>query len=112
MNQTAGMVALAFGRRIGWAPQSREERGVTWGEALRGLWWHSLAGIAGLVGFAAAGLVPFLWALPFLGGLALAVPLCVWASEPRNGVAMARAGLAAIPEERDPASPFPPLTQG
>lgn len=112
VNQTAGMIALAFGRRIGWAPQAREERGVTWAEAARGLWWHSLAGIVGLAGFAAAGIVPFLWALPFLGGLALAVPLCVWASEPRNGVAMARSGLAAIPEERDPASPFPPLTQG
>lgn len=109
VNQTAGMIALAFGRRIGWAPQAREDRRVTWGEALRGLWWHSLAGLAGLAGFAVAGLVPFLWALPFLGGLALAVPLCVWASDPARGEAMVRSGLASIPEERDPASLFPPL---
>jgi len=109
VNQTGGMVAVALGRRIGWAPQAREERGVAWGEAARGLWWHSLAGVAGLAGFAAAGLVPFLWALPFLGGLALAVPFCVVTSAPGLGRRLVRSGIAAIPEETDPGSPFPAL---
>jgi len=109
VNQTGGMVALALGRRIGWAPQAREERGVTWGEAARGLWWHSLVGLAGLAGFAAAGPVAFLWALPFLGGLALAIPFCVVTSDPALGRRLMREGLASIPEENDPRSPFPPL---
>jgi membrane glycosyltransferase len=99
VNQTGGMVALALGRRIGWAPQAREERGIAWGEAARGLWWHSLVGVAALAGFAAAGLVPFLWALPFLGGLALAIPLCVVTSDPALGRLLARRGIASIPEE-------------
>jgi len=109
VNQTGGMLALALGRRIGWAPQLREERGVSWAEAARGLWWHSLLGVAGLAGFAAAGPVAFLWALPFLGGLVLAIPFCVVTSDPALGRRLVRAGIAAIPEENDPRSPFPPL---
>jgi membrane glycosyltransferase len=109
VNQTGGMVALALGRRIGWAPQAREERGVSWGEAARGLWWHSLVGLVGLSGFAAAGPVALLWALPFLGGLALAIPFCVVTSDPALGRRLVRDGLAAIPEENDPRSPFPKL---
>jgi membrane glycosyltransferase len=109
VNQTGGMVALALGQRIGWAPQAREADGVRWAEAARGLWWHSLIGLAGLAGFAAAGPVAFLWSLPFLGGLALAIPFCVLTSDPALGRRLAREGIAAIPEENDPASPFPPL---
>jgi membrane glycosyltransferase len=53
--------------------------------------------------------VAFLWSLPFLGGLALAIPFCVLTSDPALGRRLAREGIAAIPEENDPASPFPPL---
>jgi membrane glycosyltransferase len=109
VNQTGGMIAMGLGRRIGWSPQAREGGGVAWAEAARGLWWHTLVGVVGLAGFAAAGLVPFLWALPFLGGLALAIPFCVLTSDPVRGERMVRTGLAAIPEEHDAASPFSPL---
>jgi membrane glycosyltransferase len=108
VNQTGGMVALALGRRIGWAPQAREAAGVPWAEAARGLWWHSLVGLAGLAGFAAAGPVAFLWALPFIAGPALAIPFCVVTSDPALGRRLVREGLAAIPEENDRPPPFPP----
>lgn len=106
LNQTVSMAAMAFGRRIGWAGQDRQQRRVPFAVAARALWWHSAAGAALLAGFAAAGTVPFLSALPFLAGAVLAIPFCVLTAEPALGRWMARSGLCAIPEELDPASPF------
>jgi membrane glycosyltransferase len=109
LNQTVEMAAMALGRRVGWAPQSREDRRVPVGVALRALWWHTLAGLALLLGFALAGWIAFLWALPLLAGAALGVPYCVLTADPALGMRLVRAGIAAIPEEHDPASPFPKL---
>jgi membrane glycosyltransferase len=109
LNQTVEMAAMAFGRRVGWAPQQREDRRVPASLALRALWWHTLAGLVLLAGFAMAGWTALLWALPLLAGAALAVPFCVLTADPAFGARLVRAGIAAIPEERDPASPFPPL---
>ncbi|WP_297857587.1 glucans biosynthesis glucosyltransferase MdoH [Elioraea sp.] len=109
LNQTVGMAGLALGRRIGWAPQTREDRRVPLADAARALWWHTLAGVGLLAGFALAGTTAFLWALPFLAGAALAIPYCVLTADPAFGRRLAAARLAAIPEELDPASPFPPL---
>ena len=109
LNQTVEMAAMAFGRRIGWAPQRRDDRRVPFAAAARALWWHTLAGLALLAGFAVAGVTAFLWALPLIAGAALAVPYCVLTADPALGRRLVRAGIAAIPEEHDPASPFPPL---
>jgi membrane glycosyltransferase len=109
LNQTIEMAAMALGRRVGWAPQTREDRRVKLGTAARALWWHTLAGVALLAGFAIASVTAFLWALPLLAGAALAVPYCVLTADPALGRWLVRAGVAAIPEERDPASPFPKL---
>jgi membrane glycosyltransferase len=109
LNQTAGMAAMALGRRVGWAPQMREDRRVPLGTAARALWAHTLAGLVLLAGFALAGWTAFLWALPLLAGAALAVPYCMVTADPALGERLVRAGIGAIPEERDPASPFPTL---
>jgi membrane glycosyltransferase len=109
LNQTVAMAAMAFGRRVGWAPQAREDRRVPVAHAARALWWHMLAGLALLAGFVAAGWTAFFWALPLIAGAALAVPYCALTADPALGQGLVRAGIAAIPEERDPASPFPPL---
>ncbi|MFQ3622589.1 MAG: glucans biosynthesis glucosyltransferase MdoH [Acetobacteraceae bacterium] len=111
LNQTVEMAAMALGRRVGWAAQAREDRRVPVAVATRALWWHSGLGAALLAGFAAAGTAPFLWALPFLAGAALAIPFCVLTAEPALGRRMARSGLCAMPEELDPASPFAPRRQ-
>lgn len=109
LDQTVRMAALACGRRIGWAPQPREGRRVPVAEAMRALWWHSAVGLGLLAGFAAAGWPALLWALPLLAGAAVAVPFGVLTADPALGRRLAAAGIAAVPEERDPASPFPPL---
>lgn len=111
INQSAAMVAMVFGKRIGWAPQAREDRSVPLADAMRALWWHTLTGIGLLAAFAAASATAFLWALPLVGGAAAAIPFCVVSADPRLGRMLARGGLCAIPEEFDPASPFPPLLQ-
>jgi membrane glycosyltransferase len=104
-----GMAALVFGTKVGWAPQRRDARRIPLADALRALWWHTAIGAALLAGFAAAGWVPLAWAAPFLLGPLLAVPFCLLTSDPRFGRWLARRRIAALAEEFDPASPFPPL---
>ncbi|MDW8445197.1 MAG: glucans biosynthesis glucosyltransferase MdoH [Acetobacteraceae bacterium] len=111
LNQTAAMAAMAFGRRIGWTPQARDDRSVSLADATRALWWHTLVGAALLAGFAQASATAALWALPLLAGAAVAIPFCVLTASPRLGGLLARRSLCAVPEEFDPGSPFPPLAQ-
>jgi len=110
-NQTAAMAGLAFGRRIGWAPQSRLDRAVPLADAMRALWWHTLIGTGLLVGFAAASTSALLWALPFVAGAVCAIPFSFATADPRLGRLLVRRGICAVPEEFDSASPFPPLAQ-
>ena len=39
------------------------------------------------------------WALPFAGGLLVAIPFCVMTSSPRLSARLRRRGIAAVPEE-------------
>ncbi len=111
INQTAAMGGMVLGKRIGWAPQAREDRAVPLVDAVRALWWHSAIGLAALLGFALASPLAFLWALPLFLGAVLAVPFCVATADPRLGLILVRRRICAIPEELDPASPFPLLVQ-
>jgi membrane glycosyltransferase len=99
VSKTLAMIRLAFGAGQGWAPQNRGERGVPWSEAARLFWPHTLLGAAVLAAFASAGWQAALWAVPFAGGLLVAVPLCVLSADPRVGRWMRRRRVAAIPEE-------------
>ena len=98
-NKTLAMLRLALGRRAGWLPQNRTDRGVTWAEAARLFWPHSLFGIAVFAGFAAAGWTAVLWAAPFAIGLPLAIPFCVLTASPSVSAWLRRHAIAAIPEE-------------
>src|SRR5262249_24475006 len=98
--KTLAMVHLAFRSDIGWAPQNRADRGVSWREALRLLWPQTLLGMLVFAGFVSAGWVATLWALPLAVGLLVAVPFCVLTAEPRVGHWLRVRQLAAIPEER------------
>jgi membrane glycosyltransferase len=107
VHQTGFLLALPFGVRMGWKPQNRADRGVSWWDAARLLWPHTLIG--GLaMGFVAAT-AP--WALPlallWAGGLLLAIPFCVLTTDPRLGRWLAARGLAATPEEVQAASNAP-----
>lgn len=99
LNKAMFLAALPFGVRPGWAPQNRADRGVAWGDAVRLLWPHTLFGVAvaGLLLATAPGAV--WWALPWIAGLLLSVPLCVLTAAPGFSAALRLAGVAATPEE-------------
>jgi membrane glycosyltransferase len=93
------MVRLAFGARPAWVAQNRFGRGVGWAEAARLCWPHTLLGIAVFAAFACAGWRAVLWALPFAGGLLMAIPFAVITADHRVGRWLQRHGIAAVPEE-------------
>jgi membrane glycosyltransferase len=97
--KTGAMLKMAAGRRPGWSPQNRGDRGVPWREAIRLLWPQTVLGLAVFTGFASAGWTPALWALPLAGGLLVAIPLCVLTADPRVGRWLRERQLAAVPEE-------------
>jgi membrane glycosyltransferase len=102
-NKAFFLLALPFGPRRaaggGWAPQNRADRGVSWADAARLLWPHTLFGAAAfglLLATAPAGAA---WALPWAGGLLVAIPFCVWTASPGLSARLRAARVAATPEE-------------
>ncbi|WP_137181274.1 glucans biosynthesis glucosyltransferase MdoH [Roseomonas sp. AR75] len=100
LNKAIFLATLPFGRRTGWAPQNRAERGIAWGDAARLLWPHTLVGVALTLAFASVSLPALLLALPFTLGMVLAVPLCVLSADPRISAWLRERRIAATPEER------------
>jgi membrane glycosyltransferase len=99
VHKTIVMLRLAAGARAGWLPQNRGARGVGWGEATRLLWPHTLFGVIVFALLACGSWGAVLWALPFAGGLLVAIPFCVATADPRFSAWLARRGIAAVPEE-------------
>ena len=97
--KTGAMLHLACGARQGWTAQNRTDRGVSWREASRLLWPHTLLGVLTFAGFLAGDWTATLWALPPAGGLLAAVPLCVLSAEPAFGRWLREHQVAAVPEE-------------
>lgn len=98
-NKARFLLALPFGARMGWAAQNRADRGVSWGDAARLLWPHTLAGILAFGVLAAWSPWAIWFALPWAGGLLAAIPFCVWTSSPRLARWLVARGVAATPEE-------------
>ncbi|MCB4820573.1 glucans biosynthesis glucosyltransferase MdoH [Roseicella aerolata] len=99
-NKAVFLLALPFGgRRAAWAPQNRADRGVAWGDAARLLWPHTLFGLLVFGLLWAAAPEALAWALPWAGGLLLAVPFCVLTASPRVSALLRDTRLAATPEE-------------
>ncbi len=99
VSKTQALLRLALGARPGWLPQSRSDRGVSWGEAVRLYWPHTALGVASFGALLMANPQFVLLALPFAGGLLAAVPLCVLTSSPRVSRWLRACGVAAFPEE-------------
>lgn len=114
LNKAIFLVALPFGRRSrGWAPQNRADRGVAWADAARLLWPHTGFGLAvlGLLAGLAPAALP--WALPFAGGLLLAIPFCVLTASPALSRWLRDRRVAATPEElAGAAAPAQPRAAG
>lgn len=98
-HKTLAMLRLAFGAKMNWLPQNRGDRGVSWAEATRMFWPHTLLGLAAFTGFAAASWTMVLWAAPFAIGLPLAIPFCVLTANPKVSRWLKRERVAATPEE-------------
>lgn len=98
-NQTMFMIALLFGRNVGWNAQQRDGYRVPWKVAAKGLWPATIFGLAILafLAFTAPAAIP--WFLPFLSGLVLSTPFAVVTSSPEVGEAAVQWRLCAIPEE-------------
>ena len=99
-NKARFLLALPFGgRRESWAPQNRTDRGVGWADAVRLLWPHTAFGAAILGLLLATTPAAALWALPWAGGLLLAIPFCVVTASPRVSTWLGARRIAATPEE-------------
>jgi membrane glycosyltransferase len=97
--KTGAILHLACGADAGWKPQNRNDRGVTWREAIRLLWPQTALGVLVFAGFATAGWTATLWALPLAGGLLAAIPLAVLTADRRLGEWLRARLIAAMPEE-------------
>jgi membrane glycosyltransferase len=104
VSKAGAMLRLLTGRGTGWPTQDRTATGVPWRMAARAFWPHTLIGLTSALAFAQAGPRALLWALPFIGGLLMAIPFCVATADPRFGHWLRRYGIAAMPEEVSPAS--------
>ncbi|MDR2216119.1 MAG: glucans biosynthesis glucosyltransferase MdoH [Nevskiaceae bacterium] len=101
--QSRYVLEILTGRDAGWSSQRRSEGQVTWGEAWRFHWGHTLAGVVlgALFALLAPKLLP--WLSPVLVGLLLAVPLSKCSGSIGVGRALRRIGLLCTPEEeREP----------
>ena len=101
------MTGLIFGRTIRWNAQARDGYEVSWRQAVRGLWLHTLvgAGTLALFWFELPGLI--YWALPVFGTLLLAIPFCVLTAKAGVSKRAVMSRLCATPEElRDRWLPF------
>lgn len=105
-SKTLALARVMLGAKPGWLPQNRADRGVGWGESAWLFWPHALLGIAVFATLLSVSAWATLMALPWAGGLLVAIPFCVWTSAPAVSAWLARRGVAATPEERAlPSSP-------
>ena len=101
VGQTIFMAALLLGKTITWDGQRRDRYRLTWSEALRVFWPHTLFGLAIFLLLAATNPVAILWFLPFLAGPLLSIPFAVWTTSPELGALAQAHRFCGIPEEFD-----------
>lgn len=92
---------LMFG--VNWGPQNRTADGVSWREAVREHWGHTLVGIIWGAGAWRLERSTFWWFVPVMAGMVLSIPLSVFTSRASVGEQARRLGLFLTPEETGPA---------
>ena len=97
---TGAVAGILLGRDGGWNPQRRDDGRVPLRQVVAGYWRLTLFGLllAGAVWTVSEAL--FLWMLPVLLGLGLAIPLVAFTSSRAAGQALRRLGMLGTPEER------------
>jgi membrane glycosyltransferase len=101
--QTVFIGGLAFGRRVVWDAQNRDDRRVTFREALHGLWPQLGFGLATAAILGTLAPLSLLWAALTVIPCLLAAPFACVTSARWIGKAMTSARLCAIPDEFEPA---------
>jgi membrane glycosyltransferase len=101
VGQTIFMAALVFGRKITWDGQRRDRYRLTWREAARVCWPHTLFGLVILSILAASNPIAIFWFLPFIAGPLLSIPFAVWTTSPELGALAEGHRFCGIPEEFD-----------
>lgn len=97
--QSKFVFAILMRRSVGWPPQNRDDHRLSLKEALQAHGGQTLVGIA--AGWVSYTYVPdfFLWLIPVLAGLVLAVPVSILSSSTRMGWLARRLGIFLTPEE-------------
>jgi membrane glycosyltransferase len=94
------LAGLLSGRSVTWSGQNRDQLGVSLTSALKAMAPQTLLGLVLLIVIGlGAGAATILWALPFAGGLCLAIPFTMFTASRLFGRWSTRLGLFAIPEE-------------
>lgn len=99
LNVSLLLIALPFGHSYDWSGQRRDAYGLSFSDATRAFWPHTLFGV---VLFAVgAHLAPtlLLWSLPVTLGYVAAVPFAMVTASTSLGAFFVRTGLFSIPEE-------------
>ena len=99
VSQCLFLLVLPFGMRVGWAPQNRSERGISFADALRQFWAPTLAGILLALVFAAVSPTALLIASPVLISLICVVPFTMLTAHPRFSAWLVARRICALPEE-------------
>ena len=98
-NHSFFMMGLALGHQGGWATQSRDDHVISWRDASRQFFPHTLMGVflSSLLLWTHPNLFPI--GLFFFGGLALSIPLVVLTSQAWLGEKMIKHHWLSSPEE-------------
>ncbi|MGA9521669.1 MAG: glucans biosynthesis glucosyltransferase MdoH [Myxococcaceae bacterium] len=100
--QSGFVLGTLTGHKVNWTSQQREDEALTWGDAARRLWWHTLIGVGMAAVTAWFSFELLLWYAPIAGGLLLSIPVAVWTSRTGLGTGLAKGRLLLIPEESAP----------
>ncbi|TNM61742.1 glucans biosynthesis glucosyltransferase MdoH [Aliirhizobium smilacinae] len=94
------LLGLPFGRCMAWSGQNRDRLGVSFLSALKTMGLQTVIGVSlAVILLFGAGATAFLWALPMVAGLCLAIPFTMLTASKSFGRWTTRLGLFAIPEE-------------
>ena len=99
---TRFIVMMLLGRTVRWDAQPRDDRGVSWAEALNRMRVPCLVGLVWLVASSALGGTTWRWSTTLVPGLLLAVPFAVCTSYRTLGMAAQRMGLFLTEDEVAP----------
>jgi membrane glycosyltransferase len=96
------VATILMGVGVHWGPQKRTADGITWSEAARQHWAHTVIGLIWGAGAWWLHAPSFWWFIPVAAGMVLSIPLSVFTSRATWGARARQSGLFITPEEKTP----------